>query len=169
MAKHTIQEYLGVPPNWPVVEKIKHEIVLLPSASDIKRGKRNNPRACALHNAACRMFDIPNCAIGGRWAYIPQRDHRGKYYIARMQATEATQRAIQKFDRTGVIPVGGFHFRPIAPSHRYEVKNAYQAERRQSLKSGAHKKRKMTKRRKAPTRAIPRSFAEGAKDEVSID
>lgn len=81
--RQTVQEYLGVPATWPVVEKIKHEIVLMPNAKDVRSAKRHDPMGCALHNAACRTYDVPNAAIGGRWAYIPQRDGKGKPYIAR--------------------------------------------------------------------------------------
>ena len=121
----TIQEYLEVPADWPVVEKIKHDIVLMPNRRDIKMARQHDPVGCALHNAACRIFDVPNAAIGGRWAYIPQRNAKGKYYIARMQATRETQRAIRKFDRTGEMPEGGFVFAPIAPSHQFKKKAAY--------------------------------------------
>lgn len=159
MPRHTVQEYLGVPAEWPVKEKLKHEIVLTPNARDIKTAKRQDPRACALHNAACRMFDIPNCAIGGRWAYIPQRDAKGKHYIARMQAPTETRKAIQKFDKTGVMPEGGFRFVPIAPSHQYKAKNAYNKEWMKGKVGNTGKKRKITKKRLPPMRAIPRTFA----------
>lgn len=156
MARHTINEYLGVPETWPVVEKIKHQIVLMPNKQDIKKAKRQDPRACALHNAACRMFDVPNCAIGGRWAYIPQRDAKGKMYIARMQASGETQDAIQHFDKTGEIPEGGFRFRPIARSHYYKAKNAYNKKWQAGEVGNTGQERKITKRRRPPTRAIPR-------------
>jgi len=159
MAKHTVQEYLGVPESWPVKEKIKQTIVLMPNKQDIKTAKRQDPRACALHNAACRMFDIPNCAIGGRWAYIPQRDKTGKYYIARMQAAAETRKAIHKFDKTGEMPEGGFRFVPIALSHTYKRKNAYNKKWHAGEVGGTGKKRKIAKRRIAPLRAIPRTFA----------
>jgi hypothetical protein len=150
----------SVPADWPVKENLKHEIVLMPNARDIKTAKKQDPRACALHNAACRMFDIPNCAIGGRWAYIPQRDKTGKHYIARMQAPIETRKAIQHFDKTGEMPEGGFRFVPIAPSHRYKAKNSYN----KSVRTGDHiptsgKKRKISKKRLPPMRAIPRTFA----------
>ena len=159
MAKHTVQEYLGVPADWPVKEKLKQTIVLMPNKQDIKTAKQRDPRACALHNAACRMFDIPNCAIGGRWAYIPQRDKNGKHYIARMQAPTETQKAIHTFDKTGVMPEGGFRFVPIAPSHTYKRKNAYNKKWQAGEVGGTGKKRKIQKRRTAPLRAIPRTFA----------
>lgn len=164
MPRHTVQEYLGVPSEWPVKEKLKHEIVLTPNKQDIKTAKRQDPRACALHNAACRMFDIPNCAIGGRWAYIPQRDAKGNHYIARMQAPTETREAIQKFDKTGEMPAGGFRFVPIAPSHQYKAKNSYnRAVRTGEHVTNASKKRKVTKKRLPPMRAIPRTFADPAR------
>src|SRR5215475_4851457 len=125
MPRQTVQEYLGVPAEWPVREKIRHEILLMPDNVDIKTAKKKDPQACALHNCACRIFSIPNCAIGGRWAYIPQRDSKGKYYIARMQAPIDTQKAIKHFDKTGEMPRFGFRFVPIAPSHTYKRKNTY--------------------------------------------
>lgn len=125
MSKPSIQEYLGVPKSWKMVEKVRHEIVLMPNKEDIKTAKRHDPLGCALHNAACRVFGIPNCAIGGRWAYIPQRDHKGKPYIAKMQATSETQRAIEAFDKTGTMPPFGFRFIPIAPSHFTKQKAVY--------------------------------------------
>jgi hypothetical protein len=125
--KLTIQEYLGVPSDWKVKENIRHEIVLMPNARDIKTAKCREPTGCALHNAACRTFDIPNCAIGGRWAYIPQRDAKGKPYIARVQATVATRRAIKAFDETGEMPEAGFRFIPIAPCQTARAKNRYNA------------------------------------------
>lgn len=144
--RHTIHDYLHVPKTWPVVEKIKHEIVLFPNKADAKKAKRKDPLACALHNAACRMFDIPNCAIGGRWAYIPQKDAKGKFYIARVQATQETQRAIRNFDRTGTMPLGGFRFIAIAPSHTYKKKDAYNKKRASLL----HNKRSFCLLRLAP-------------------
>jgi hypothetical protein len=161
MPRHTVQEYLSVPAEWPVVEKLKHEIFLMPNKQDIKTAKPNDPRACALHNAACRIFDIPNCAIGGRWAYIPQRDAKGKPYIARMQAPAETRRAIRHFDKTGEMPVGGFRFIPIAESHTYKRKAAYHKRRElDKIIAGTSKKRKITRRMRKPDRAIPRTFAE---------
>ena len=67
MAKRqTIQQYLGLPKTWPVKEKIKHAIVLTPNKADIRNADRKDPQACALHNTACRVFNVPNAAIGGR-------------------------------------------------------------------------------------------------------
>lgn len=145
LRRSTVQQYLGLPTDWPVVEKVKHEIVLMPNAADIKTATKGDPRACALHNAACRVFDVPNCAIGGRWAYIPQRDKTGKHYIARVQAPKETQDAIHHFDKTGEMPTGGFRFIPIAKSHRYKAKNAYNKKHRK-VATPADKKRKLTKR-----------------------
>jgi hypothetical protein len=165
MPRHTVQEYLRVPDDWPVREKIRHEIVLMPNKEDIRTAKQKDPRACALHNCACRVFDIPNCAIGGRWAYIPQRDAKGRPYIARMQAPAETQRAIKHFDKTSEMPEGGFRFIPIAESHTYKRKNAYYAsrivkQRLDKITGSARKKRVVKRRMKKPDRAIPRTFAE---------
>lgn len=121
----TIQQYLGVPKNWPINEDVKHAIILMPTKEDIKKGDPKDPMGCALHNAACRMFNIPNCAIGGRRAYIPQKDEKGNWYIARMRALPRTQAAIKKFDRTGVMPEGGFKFQPLAPSDKFKYKRKY--------------------------------------------
>lgn len=145
MAKQSIQEYLGVPKSWPIREKLRHEIVLMPSKADIRNSDRRDPLACALHNTACRVYGIPNCAIGGRWAYIPQRDEDGKYYIARMQATAHTQRAIRAYDRTGTMPEGGFRFIPLAESHFYANKKKYM--------------RKWSRDDFKPTRKMPASHA----------
>ena len=125
MASQSIQEYLDVPKTWPVRENIKHEIVLMPSKVDIRKAEKGEPMACALHNAACRVFDIPNCAIGGRVALIPQRDAKGKHYIARMRATAETQKAIAKFDKTGAIPEGGFRFVPLGKAETLKAKRTY--------------------------------------------
>lgn len=108
MAK--IHEYLGVPASWPIRENIKHEIVLVPTRTDVRTAKQKDPRGCALHNAACRMYDVPNCCIGSRYSYIPQRDPKGRMYIARVQATYDTRRAIREFDKTGKMPEAGFRF-----------------------------------------------------------
>ncbi len=153
MSRQTINEYLNVSSTWPIKEKIKHEIVLMPTKNDIKSAIKGEPMACALHNAACRMYDIPNCAIGGRWAYIPQRDNKGKMYIARMQATKETQQAIIEFDKTGEMPEAGFRFIPIAPSHRFAVKRAYN---KQWIANPDAKPRKHQKHRKS-SRCIPRT------------
>jgi hypothetical protein len=172
MPNITVQQYLDVPSDWKVKEKIKHSIVLMPNKEDIRKATPRNPRACALHNAACRMFEIPNCAIGGRWAYIPQKDERGKWYIARMQAPMSTRRAIKKFDTTGKMPEGGFEFVPIAPSHTYKSKKAYNinysykkipgAAPVSTTPSGVTKKitkrRIVKKQRMAPLRALPRKL-----------
>ena len=78
-----------------------------------------------------------------------------------MQAPEETRKAIQKFDKTGEMPEGGFRFVPIALSHRYKNKNNYN----KSVRTGEHvpnagKKRKVTKKRLPPMRAIPKRFQE---------
>lgn len=153
--KQTIQEYLGLPESWPVKEKIKHEIILMPNAQDIKNAKKSDPQACALHNTACRVFNIPNAAIGGRWAYIPQRDSKGRYYIARMQADPETQRALIKFDKDGSMPEFGFRFVPISPSHYYENKKVYM--RKWSKKEVGHNQepRGKLKKHRLKTRTIP--------------
>src|SRR5271154_5527794 len=108
----TVQEYLGLPEKWPIVENIKYSIMLMPNKADIKHGKKGDPRACALHNAACRIFNIPNCAIGNAHAYIPQRDSRGRFFIARMKTPAKTREAVRIFDKTGKMPEGGFLFVP---------------------------------------------------------
>jgi hypothetical protein len=182
MPRQTVQQYLNVPEEWKVKENIKHSIILTPNKEDIRKAKRRDPQACALHNAACRMFGIPNCAIGGRWAYIPQKDEKGKFYIARMQAPVKTRAAIRKFDETGKMPEGGFVFAPIAESHTYKRKKVYNAtyqynkpETVVAAKSGKSSKitlkmtakgprqRVITKQRLAPLRAIPRVLSSPGK------
>jgi hypothetical protein len=121
--KQTIQQYLKLPSTWKIEENVKHAI--MPNAADIKNAEKSNPQGCALRNTACRVFDIPNAAIGGRCAYIPQRDSKGKYYIARMRATALTMRAIEAFDKTGEMPKGGFTFVPLTKSDRFMNKRTY--------------------------------------------
>ena len=153
----TIQEYLGVPSSWPIRENIKHEIVLMPNAKDIRTGKKGDPKACALHNAACRVFDIPNCAIGARAAYIPQRDAKGKMYIARLKAPAETRDALRLFDKTGKMPEGGFRFVPAAATEKLSAKRKYH---RKYYRDGAENPRgpaKPQKRRMKTLRAIPKS------------
>lgn len=154
----TVQEYLGVPKSWKIKEDIKHSIVLMPSKRDIQKAKKLDPRACALHNAACRMFDIPNCAIGGRFAYIPQRDEKGNYYIARVEAPDTTRAAIHAFDKTGKIPLGGFVFYPICQSQRYKAKSSYNAAWKRGDVGNPETRNKYTtprKKRIGTVRALP--------------
>ncbi len=155
--KQSIQKYLGVPETWPVVEKIKHEIILMPSKEDIKTAKRKDPQACALHNAACRMFGIPNAAIGAKSAYIPQRDAKGKYYIARVRPTGATARAIRNFDKTGKMPVGGFHFVAMPPSSHFKRKRAYMKRWDAGLIAPSNRKPTKGVKYMKKTRSIPLS------------
>jgi len=155
----TVQKYLGVPESWQVKENIKHEIVLMPNKRDIRTAKPRDPCACALHNAACRMFDIPNCAIGAGFAYIPQRDARGKFYIARMRPTTETQRAIKRFDKTGEMPEGGFRFVPVSTGITLKKLRTYQ---RLRAKLGNTSPKRAVKRRRTPSRAIPRAFSVAA-------
>ena len=122
MTRATIQEYLQLPKGIEVRENIKHEIVLMPNADDIRRGKISDPKGCALKNAACRVFGYPICAVGPRFAFIPQRDERGRVYIARMEAAGATRDAIAKFDKTGKMPIAGFRFKPVSKSNTYAGK-----------------------------------------------
>jgi hypothetical protein len=173
MARSTIHDYLNLPVDWPVKENIKHEIVLFPNTRDIKKAKKSDPQACALHNAACRMFDIPNCAIGGNYAYIPQRDAKGKYYIARVASTAETRKAIKVFDKTGKMPEGGFHFVPLTASTKLDEKKKYfkkwakgevGVKNNPAAKASGGKKKKMTKQRRiVPLRSMPRSFAIAAR------
>lgn len=121
----SIHKYLGLPENWPVRDNLQHTIVLMPTKEDIKKANKSDPQSCALHNAACRMFNVSNCAIGGRIAYIPQKDEKGNSYIGRFSAPQKTQAAIKKFDRRGIMPEGGFVFRPVAPSNRLGAKRKY--------------------------------------------
>lgn len=153
--RKSIQEYLGVPKSWHVRENVKHKIVLMPNEQDLKKADPKNPMGCALHNAACRIFGIPNAAIGGRWAYIPQRDQKGRYYIARMQATVKTQIAIQLFDKNGKMPKYGFEFRPIAQSHTFAYKRRYQKAWQKGLVGHNRKPRSKANKRRI-TRCIPR-------------
>jgi len=153
--RSTIHKYLGVPHSWPVRENVKHEIVLVPTKEDIRGAKRRDPRACALHNAACRMYDIPNCLIGGRTAYIPQKDERGRMYIAKMHASTKTRKAIQKFDLTGEMPLGGFHFVPLPKSNKQEAMKVYEKRRYLRDNNGRGTGKPGRKRRVLNTRAIP--------------
>jgi hypothetical protein len=121
----TIQQYLGVPSDWKVKEKLRYEIILIPNKEDVRTAKRHDPLGCALRNTACRVFNVQSAAIGGGWAYIPQRDEKGKFYIARMRATAATQRAIKQFDEHGTIPEAGFRFIPVSASSTRKNKNSY--------------------------------------------
>jgi hypothetical protein len=155
IASHkTVNSYLGLPEGWPVIEDIGHAIVLMPNARDIRRGHPNNPTACALHNAACRTFNVPNCAIGAEISYIPQRDSKGHPYIARVRATKPTQIAIKTFDETGDMPEGGFVFTPVPESRRLENVRANEKIWRQTR---SPKPRNADYSRKG-RRAIPRAF-----------
>jgi hypothetical protein len=140
----SVHTYIGVPESWPVVERIKHSIVLMPTKAEIKRGRQHDPCACALALAAGRMTGIPNAAIGSEFAYIPQRDPRGRPFIARMEATVATRKAIREFDRTGTMPEGGFVFMPVSPAKEMAYVREYQAQWRRdgnrSGKTGKHRK-----------------------------
>jgi hypothetical protein len=107
------------------------------------------------------MFDIPNCAIGGRFAYIPQRDARGRFYIARMEAPVETQRATKLFDKTKEMPEGGFRFVPVSPSQRVAAKKVYKKKwdsGEVGNKGGKRKFKKGSARLAAPLRAIPRGL-----------
>jgi hypothetical protein len=153
--KQTIQEYLGVSKDWPVRENIKHEILLMPTQEDISGAKRRDPKACALHNAACRMYNVPNCLIGGRTAYIPQKDAKGRMFIAKVTAQIATRKAIQQFDKTGKMPLGGFRFSPITPSNRKGATKLYQEARYSRPNGGRGTGKPRRKRRVLNTRATP--------------
>lgn len=153
----SIQAYLGVAESWRVREKIQHELIIFPNKEDIRSAKKKDPLACAIHNAACRIFNIPNCAIGGRWAYIPQRDERGNFFIAKMQSTAATQRAIAEFDRSGKMPEGGFRFIPLAPTHHSShIKKAHKLKRK-AVKTNP-KRAYVKKMKKIQLRSLPTSI-----------
>jgi hypothetical protein len=151
----SIQEYLGVPKNWKVKENIKHEILLMPTEEDISGATRRDPKACALHNAACRMYNIPNCLIGGRTAYIPQKDAKGRMYIAKMTAQDATRKAIRQFDKTGKMPLGGFRFTPMTPSNKTDATKVYEQRRYSRPNDGRGTGVPGRKRRVLNTRATP--------------
>lgn len=163
MSKQSIQEYLGVPSTWPVKENIRHSICLMPNAADIKNAKKRDPLGCALHNTACRVFDVPNAAIGGRWAYIPQRDAKGKYYIARMRATAPTQEALIQFDKTGKMPQGGFSFVPLTKSETYKNKRKYMKKWHKGEVGHNKGPRPNPNKRRIKTRTIPMNVKVGAK------
>jgi hypothetical protein len=158
-----VHEYLGVPKSWPIRENIKHSIILMPTKRDIQKAKKMDPRACALHNAACRMFDIPNCAIGGRTAYIPQRNEKGNYYIARVEAPISTRKAIHKFDQTGEIPLGGFIVHPTCKTICYRAKRAYNKKWMRGEVGNPLKRRTYSKvkKRKIAVRSLPLALRVG--------
>lgn len=153
--KQSIQQYLGLPEAWKIKENIKHEIILMPSRQDVERARKRDPKGCALRNAACRIFGVPNCAIGGRWAYIPQRDSKGKYFIARMQASAPTQRAIKEFDTKGTMPAGGFRFIPVTKNQSSEVKKVYMRKYHKGLVGHNSPTRKKYVKRLRATRSLP--------------
>lgn len=157
--RKSINKYLSLPDNWPVKDDLKQTIVLMPTAHDIKTAKTSDPTHCALHNAACRMFAVPNCAIGGRIAYIPQKDEKGNYYIGRFAAPNKTMAAIKKFDRRGVMPEGGFIFRPVSPSNRLGAKRKYYRLWAAGRVGGQGRKIRNYRR---PTRCMPLALAEQA-------
>lgn len=155
----SINKYLNLPDNWPVKDNFKQSIILMPIKSDITKAKKTDPTHCALANAACRMFHVPNCAIGGRIAYIPQKDEKGRFYIGRFAARPKTQAAIKRFDRTGKMPEGGFIFTPVAPSNRLGAKRKYYRLWAAGKVGGhSHKIRKYRR----PTRCMPLALAEQA-------
>jgi hypothetical protein len=163
----SINTYLGVPEDWPVIDRLKHAVILMPSAADIRRAKRQDPRACALHNCAVRTLGVPNCAIGAMYAYIPMRDARGRPYIARLRATSLTRRAIEHFDKTGEMPAGGFIFTPVAKTKSLEHIRKYDrgyvvnlSPRDADRRRAANKAAKAKHYRKKPERSIPRVFTE---------
>lgn len=151
----SIQDYLGVPKDWKVKENVKHEILLMPTAQDIKQGKISDPKGCALYNTACRMFDVPTCAIGPRFSFIPQRDNKGRMYIARVAATNATRKAIIQFDKTGTMPIAGFRFIPLTKGNTYAGKKASNDKYLSEHPRDKKKERKTIRRRKLVTRSIP--------------
>jgi len=151
-----IQQYLGLDKNIPIRENIDHEIVIMPLPQDIKRGKASDPRGCALHNAACRVYGDEHCAIGPIYSFIPQRDGNGRLYIARVAADRRTRKAIIKFDKTGVMPVAGFRFTPVPKGHTYDEKR--KANRRYTKKLAAGhipKARKAARQPRRLTRFMP--------------
>jgi hypothetical protein len=79
-------------------------------------------------------------------------------YIARMQATRPTQRAIRHFDLTGEVPIAGFHFIPLPKSDLLKQKRTYM--KRYEEEKIPRKSRKQQKQHKV-YRAIPKSFITG--------
>ncbi|HEX3523925.1 MAG TPA: hypothetical protein VHT52_17795 [Stellaceae bacterium] len=167
--KRSINAYLGVPEDWPIVDRLKHAVILLPSATDIRRAKKQDPRACALHNCAVRTLGIPNAAIGAQYAYIPMRDAKGRPYIARLRATRTTAKAIDHFDATGEMPAGGFIFTPVAKTktlehiRKYDRGYVVNLNPRDADKRRASNNKAKAKYRRKPKRAIPRVFTEEEK------
>lgn len=153
--KQSIQSYLGLPDTWKIKENMRHEILLIPSKADVANARQKDPKGCALRNAACRIFGVPNAAIGGRWAYIPQRDDKGRMYIARMQASGPTQRAIKQFDEKGVLPIAGFHFIPVTKNQSSHEHKLYMRKYHAGKVGHNSPRRKKYTKRLRTTRTIP--------------
>lgn len=141
---------LGLPEGTPVFENGKlipkgYVVSVLPR--DLKNAKCKDPHRCAIAKAIARMQGLDadvSAAIGGRWAYIPMRRKIGRKvmtYIAKMQATADTQRAIKMFDLTRRMPEAGFEFIPLAVSHQTKARRQY-AEAYKRKKELGHKVRK---------------------------
>lgn len=175
--RKTIQEYLGIKVTaeepWPVIERGPFfPTTLTISVKEKHRSSavKKDPCHCAIARAVQDAWNLPRGitpAIGGRWAYIPmQVMHRGRVvkFIARMQATADTQRAIAEFDKTEKFPEAGFIFKPIAEGHTFAQKRAYnqlrgKANRDNAKRSG--RKRSHTKRN-VGKRIFPRGLVIGA-------
>jgi len=103
----------------PVVESTRH-VGFYVGEELCRRGKRDNPGACALALAARRdIRGLQGVQVYRAVAYLVFKTH-----IERFVISTATRKAIEHFDRTGEFRPGLYEFAPVNPSARLAFKRA---------------------------------------------
>lgn len=146
----------------PVVDA-KAELYVVVAEEDSAAAVQGDPTECAFAQACRRMYQSQAVMFYTTVAYVDLPDEKGKRKVFRFCMPAGARRLIERFDRTGEAPPGGFRLIAPKPSITFEGKarknQVQRKRRREALLQGI----KLPTRPKAGTRTEPLTI-NGGKD-----
>lgn len=116
------------------MEKVEADFTLIVPIGEIDAlvGKPRNPEECAIAVGAKRLFGCTFASVGVSRATFALMDPDGVRRLYVFSVPKQTRKAIENYDETGVIPLGGFRFGPIkradSAAYRKELNDKRQLE-----------------------------------------
>ncbi len=112
------------------VEDAKHDLVVSVTATDCKRGERNNPEGCAI--ARCILATKPEykrAFIFRSTAYVETARR-----LVRFKLPELVQREVANFDKFGVMEPGIYKLQAPGPGHTIDYHKQYEKQRKPKVR-----------------------------------
>ena len=104
---------------------------------DATGAKQKDWSECVFARACKRLFNSTSVAFFRSIAYVEILDESGKPYVERYQMDTKIRDQIEKFDKTGKMPPGGFVLKPPRPSYTLNDKIKRNAKARKKAKKHA--------------------------------